>query len=93
MEKQHGHGDNKQFFFFFNDQKIEAEQSELTGRQIKELIAQNVPNFDASHVLVSEGHGNHPDEPVADDESVSLRLGHGEGHKRFFTRPPADFGA
>lgn len=93
--EQHGHESGKKpvFFFFYNDQKIETDKSELTGREIKSLIAGNVPNFDMSHILVCEGHGNHPDEPVADDAVIQLDIGHGEGPKRFFTRPPADFGA
>lgn len=94
MEKHQEQEVNKHpAFFFYNDQKIESDKPALTGSEIKQLIAAQVPNFDSSHVLVSEGQGSHPDAPVADNESISLIIGHGEGPKRFFTRPPADFGA
>lgn len=82
----------KGYFFFYDEEKIEAETAEMTGIDIKALIAAVFPNFDKTHVLVLEGHGNQPDRPIQDQELVSLEIGHGEGPKRFFTRPPADFG-
>lgn len=92
--KVNGHAKgNEKEFFFYNDEKIESEKAEVTGSEIKALIAAKLPNFDKSHVLVLEGHGNQPDLPIEDQQSLSLEIGHGEGPKRFFTRPPADFGS
>ena len=85
--------EHAKLFFFYNDEKIESEKVEVTGSEIKDLIAAKFPNFDKTHVLVLEGHGNQPDQPIQDQEKVSLDIGHGEGPKRFFTRPPADFGS
>jgi hypothetical protein len=61
----------------------------MTGAQIKAAIGAKVPDFDPAHELVLEGD---PDRVIADDELVDLNRHHG-GPKRFFSRPPTNFGA
>ena len=83
---------SRKSFFFYQDEKIEVDAEHMTGAQIKEAIKARVSDFDLSHELVLEGQGNHPDQVVTDDQTVSLQPGHGEGPKRFFSRPPTNFG-
>jgi hypothetical protein len=77
------------FFFFYLESKIEVGAEQLTGAQIKEAIKAKVPDLDTTHELVLEGD---PDKVVSDDEPVDLSRHHG-GPKRFFSRPPTNFGA
>lgn len=83
---------DEKFFFFYKTTKIEAAQSSMTGAQIKASIQQLVPDFNTTHELVLEGHGSEPDKLINDNDPVSLVIGHGEGPKRFFDRPPTNFG-
>jgi hypothetical protein len=76
----------KKYEFFVNGTKYETDQSQLTGLQIKA----RVPDWDASHDLVLEGHGNEPDQIIRDDEMVSLETDHGPRH--FSSVPKANFG-
>jgi len=80
------------FFFFYGDMQVDVGEETLTGLQIKQAIHAKVPTADLSHELVLEGQGHHADEVIADDHSVDLAIGHGEGPKRFFLRPPTNFG-
>lgn len=80
-------------FFFYNEVKIEASRSPLTGGEIKNLIAVQVPSFDRNHQLVLEGHGQDEDTIISDGASVSIERGDGEGVRRFYSKPPANFGA
>jgi hypothetical protein len=79
-------------FFLYGDDRIEVEHEALTGAEIKAAIKTHEPALDLTHDLILEGHGHDADKPIADGESVNLAHGHGEGPKKFFTRPPTNFG-
>jgi hypothetical protein len=76
------------FFFFYLEQKIDVGAEQLTGAQIKAAIHAKVHEFDPTHELVLEGD---PDRVITDEETVDLSRHHG-GPKRFFSRPPTNFG-
>ena len=82
----------EQYFFFFGNTKIQNEKSELTGSEIKELIKDEIADFDVSHNLVMEGRRNEEDRVIGDQESVSLEIKAEFGPRRFYTQPPANFG-
>lgn len=83
----------EQAFFFYKEHKITASKNILTGAEIKSLIQKDVPAFDPTHVLVLEGHGHEEDREIKDTDSVSVEIGHGEGPKHFYSKPPTNFGA
>jgi hypothetical protein len=86
-ETQGAKGDHQEtYFFFVGGKKYETDQSALTGLQIKARVA----DWDPSHDLVLEGHGNDPDRIIADDELVSLDKD--KGPLRFSSAPKANFG-
>ncbi len=74
------------YHFFVNGVKYEADQPRLAGLQIKARVA----DWDPSHDLVLEGHGDDPDRVIADDEVVDLDVSHGP--RRFSSVPKANFG-
>lgn len=74
------------YTFFVGREKFETDQPVLTGLQIKA----KVPDWDPSHDLVLEGHGDDPDRVIRDDEEVSLEKVHGP--LRFSAVPKANFG-
>lgn len=76
----------KVYFFFVSGKKYETDQAALTGLQIKA----KVPEWDQTHDLVLEGHGDDPDRIIADDELVPLENDHGP--LRFSSAPKANFG-
>lgn len=76
---------SKGYHFFVNGQRYETEEAKLTGLQIKARVA----NWDASHDLVLEGHGDDPDRVIADDEEVMLDV---KPARRFSSVPKANFG-
>lgn len=77
----------KNYKFFVGTEKFETDQPALTGAQIKAYVA-NVP---PGTKLSLEGHGNDPDQIIADDQLVPLDEQHG-GPRRFTLVPPANFG-
>ncbi len=79
--------DQKKYIFFVDKDRYETDQSTVTGAFIKALI----PNFDRSYQLFLENPGDEPDQLIGDDTSVSLEKEHGP--RRFYTVPPATFGA
>jgi hypothetical protein len=90
-DKNKGQGGGKPdkpetFTFFVGREKYETDQPVLTGLQIKA----KVPDWDPSHDLVLEGHGDDPDRVIRDDEQVSLAKVHGP--LRFSSVPKANFG-
>ncbi|CAN7724620.1 hypothetical protein LJR290_006151 [Variovorax sp. LjRoot290] len=86
---QENHHPRKTYFYFVGNDRYESESESITGAQIKAKI----PNLPPGSGLSLEGHGNDPDQMIADDESVLLEIGHGEGGPRHFTLvPPATFG-
>ena len=74
------------FIFFVNGTRYETDQEAMTGLQIKARVA----DWDQSHDLVLEGHGNEPDQIIADDAVVHLDTKHGP--HRFSSVPKANFG-
>lgn len=86
--KGQGGGNDKPkiYTFFVGREKFETDQRVLTGLQIKA----KVPDWDPSHDLVLEGHGDEPDRVIRDDEEVSLEKVHGP--LRFSSVPKANFG-
>ncbi len=76
------------YFFFVGDDKYETDLETVTGAYVKSRI----PNLPAGSGLQLDGHGNDPDLPFGDADSVSLALGHGQGPRRFTVVPPATFG-
>ena len=85
--------DMANIFFLYGDVRIEVDRESLTGAEIKAAIKVKVLTLDLTHDLVLEGRGHDADRVIADDDSVNLAHGHGEGPKKFFTRPPTNFGA
>jgi hypothetical protein len=75
----------KPFKFTVDGRPYESDDPTLTGQQIKRLAG-----VDASFGLFLEGHGHHPDQPIADTEKVDLRA---PGKEHFFSAPPATYGA
>lgn len=82
-----GGGKPETYTYFVSGKKYETEEPELTGLQIKA----RVPDWDPNHDLVLEGHGNDPDEIIADDQTVDLTK-HRGGPLRFSSAPKANFG-
>lgn len=78
--------DQNEFKLFIDGKKYASEQRELYGAQIKALVS----DWDATHDLVLEGHGDEPDRVIADDEAVDLKSEHGP--RRFSSVPKANFG-
>jgi hypothetical protein len=76
----------RSYKFFVNGEKYETDQEALTGLQIKARVT----DWDPSHDLVLEGHGNEPDRVIGDDELVHLDVEHGP--RRFSSVPKANFG-
>lgn len=84
---EHGKQPEK-FFFFVGNDKYETDMEEVTGAYVKSRI----PNFPAGAGLELDGEGNDPDMPFSDTDKVSLKLGHGQGPRRFTIVPQANFG-
>jgi hypothetical protein len=82
----HHHHENRHFFF--GEHRIEAPHAEMKVRDLKELIAKHVEGFKKEHTLVLEEHGDRPDKPLKDDDTVRM---HDFPH--FYDQPPANFGA
>lgn len=75
----------KTYHFFVNGVTYETDQAKLTGLQIKA----RVPNWDANHDLVLEGHGDAADQVIADETVVRLDV---TPARRFSSVPKANFG-
>ena len=69
-------------------QPYASEQENVTGAYIKSQI----PNFNPAYALWLEGQGKEKDRLITDSETVNLDPAHG-GEKKFYTVPPATFGA
>ncbi len=78
----------KTYFYFVGDDKYETDMETVNGAYVKARL-QNLP---AGSTLSLEGHGNDPDQPFGDTDTVSLEVGHGHGPRRFTVVPPAAFG-
>ena len=51
---------------------IEAPQAHMQVREIKDIIAKHVPDFDSHEQLVLEDAGDEPDLPLSDDAAVEI---------------------
>lgn len=78
----------KSYFFFVGNTKYETELATVSGAYVKSQI----PDFPPQGGLELEGHGNDPDKPFGENDTVSLEVGHGDGPRRFNIAPPASFG-
>jgi hypothetical protein len=76
---------NHIYQFTVDDRPFETRERRQTGASIKAIAG-----VDPSFGLVLEGHGRHPDKPIADNEVVEL---HADKVEDFFAVPPATFGA
>lgn len=80
-------------FFFFVGEKINVNQTVLTGAQIKDAVRNAGKTIDPTHSLILEGHGDEADRSIGDGDKVDLTHGREEkGPKHFHCRPNADFG-
>jgi hypothetical protein len=80
-------------FIFFVGEKINVNQTLLTGAQIKDAVRNVGKTIDPTHSLILEGHGDEADRTIGDNESVDIMHGCEEkGPKHFHCRPNADFG-
>ena len=80
-------------FFFYGNERIDVVADVLNGAAIKQEIKRKSPSVDLGFELVLEGQGHDADQVIADGTDVPLAIGHGVGPKRFFLRPPTNFGA
>ncbi len=72
-----------QFKITINGQEFDVKLPELTGAQVRALIA-----LDPAHEIVVEGRGAEADAVISDDDKVSLA----QGPRHAFTRPQTSFG-
>ena len=73
------------YHFHVDDRHLTSDEPVLTGAQIKARAA-----VDPSFGLFLEGHGNDADRQIGDADTVDLSK---PGVERFYTVPPANFGA
>src|SRR5712672_256559 len=78
---------HEKYFYFVDAQKFDSESEFTTGAIIKSRLAE----AKRSYALYLEGHANDPDTLIGDDTSIDLEKE--KGPKRFYTVPPASFGA
>jgi len=79
------HKEHKVYIYFVDGEKYESDRAHTTGRIIKSKL----PEAKRTYALYLEGQGKEPDQLINDDTTVSFEC---EGHKRFYTVPPASFG-
>jgi hypothetical protein len=82
------HKPEEQYFFFVGTIKYETDLEVVSGAYVKSRIE----NFPPGSGLELEGEGHEPNRPFGDADTVSLKVGHGEGPRRFTIVPPANFG-
>lgn len=80
--------DHPKYHFFVDTKKYDTDKATLTGAEIKAMI----PGFNPTYQLYLEQHGDEPDKPVSDGEAISLDP-EGHGIRKFYSVPPATFGA
>lgn len=87
MSKDDKPGKEK-YFFFVGNTGYETELAVVSGSYVKSRIV----DFPDQGGLELEGHANDPDKPFGDYDTVSLKIGGGDGPRRFNIAPPASFG-
>lgn len=75
-EKKHG------FTIFIDAVKYQVDKTSMTGAEIKALA-----HIDANYQLYLEEHGDQPDKPISDMESVAIKE-----NMHFYAIPPATMG-
>lgn len=75
------------FVYFVDGEKYESDEPHTTGAIIKSKL----PEAKRTYALYLEGNGKEPDQLINDDTSISFERG--REAKRFYTVPPASFGA
>jgi hypothetical protein len=78
---------SEKYFYFVDGEKFDSDSEFTTGAIIKSRLA----DAKRSYALYLEGQGNDPDTLINDDTSIDLQKE--KGPKRFYTVPPASFGA
>jgi hypothetical protein len=79
-------GGRKEYKFFVNDVKYEVEKRTLSGAEIR-VIANVDPNY---QIFLEEPGPQKADRLIANDSSIDLEE---PGIEKFYTVPPATFGA
>jgi hypothetical protein len=76
------------FTYFVDNKEYESEHQHVTGKFVMERI---VPPLKPGYTLFLEGKGSEPDQQINPDTSITL--GDAKHPSRFYTVPPATFGA
>lgn len=77
-----------QYHYFVDGIEIKTDKASVTGAEVKA----SVPGLDPTYQLFLEEHGDAPDRQISDGEGVPLDPGH-HGVRKFYSVPPASFGA
>jgi len=77
----------EKYFYFVDGVKYDWGQATVTGAQIRAQL----PDPNKTYGLFLEGQGKDPDQKIEDTTVVSLEKE--KGPRRFYTVPPATFGA
>jgi hypothetical protein len=85
--------ERERHYFFYKKHEIRSATKTATGAQIKAMIKAVDPEFDLSHTLIEEGHGEGEDKVIEDGQTVSLKVDSAHPVKHFFSKPPTNFGA
>ncbi|WP_316200598.1 MULTISPECIES: hypothetical protein [unclassified Bradyrhizobium] len=85
--------ERQRHYFFYKKHEIRSATATATGAQIKAMIKAVDPEFDLSHTLIEEGHGDWEDKVIEDGQTVSLKVDSAHPVKHFFSKPPTNFGA
>jgi hypothetical protein len=77
----------EKYFYFVDGTKYDWGQETITGAEIRARLPEAIRTYG----LFLEGQGKEPDKKIENDTVVSL--GKDKGPRRFYTVPPATFGA
>ena len=77
---------DRKYVYFVDGGSFESVEAYITGAIIKSKL----PESKREYALYLEGHASEPDKLINNDTTVDLK---GKEPKRFYTVPPASFGA
>jgi hypothetical protein len=77
---------DRKYVYFVDGEPFESAEAFITGA----IIRSKLPDAKREYALYLEGHGSEPDRLINNDTTVELK---GKEPKRFYTVPPASFGA
>jgi hypothetical protein len=80
-------GPDEKYSYFVDGVKYDWGQEKVTGAQIRAQL----PDSHKTYGLFLEGNGKDPDQKIEDSTVVNLEKE--KGPRRFYTVPPATFGA